>query len=72
MAEGTYENECERADLLGVKPPNHDSWKESERVRKENELAEQMTVFHSNKQFEGNSFRKLIFTLNKTGNQHSR
>lgn len=48
MAEGTYENECERAELLGVEQPNREEW-ESERVRRENELAEQMAVFHSNK-----------------------
>lgn len=51
MAEGTYEYECERAELLGVEPPNRTDWEESERARKENELAEQMTVFQSNKQF---------------------
>lgn len=44
MAQGTYEAECERAELLGVDPPNRDMWEESERVRKENELAEQLTV----------------------------
>lgn len=44
MAEGTYEYECERAELLGVAPPNRADWEESERVRKENELAQQMTV----------------------------
>lgn len=44
MAEGTYEYECERAELLGVNPPNRTDWEEAERVRKENQLAEQMTV----------------------------
>lgn len=45
MAEGTYEYECERAELLGVNPPNQTEWEEAERVRKESELAEQMTVW---------------------------
>lgn len=44
MAEGTYEYECERAELLGIDPPNRTNWEEAERVRKENELAQQMTV----------------------------
>lgn len=44
MAEGTYEYECERAELLGIDPPNRADWEEAERVRKENELAQQMTV----------------------------
>lgn len=44
MAEGTYEYECNRAELLGVSPPNRADWEEAERVRKENELAEQITV----------------------------
>lgn len=44
MAEGTYEYECERAELLGIDPPNRTNWEEAERVRKENELAQQLTV----------------------------
>lgn len=44
MAEGTYEYECERAELLGLNPPSRADWEEAERVRKENELAQQMTV----------------------------
>lgn len=44
MAEGTYEYECNRAELLGINPPSQADWEEAERVRKENELAEQMTV----------------------------
>lgn len=51
MAEGTYENECERAELLGVEPPNRVDWEESDRARRQNELAEQMTVFHLNNKF---------------------
>lgn len=45
MAEGTYEYECNRAELLGINPPSQADWEEAERVRKENELAEQMTVW---------------------------
>lgn len=44
MAEGTYEYECKRAELLGIAPPNRVDWEEAERVRKENEQAEQLTV----------------------------
>lgn len=44
MAEGTYEYECKRAELLGVDPPNQTDWEEAERVRKESELAQQMAV----------------------------
>lgn len=72
MAEGTYENECERAELLGVEPPNRVDWEESNRARRQNELAEQMTVFHLNNKFVQKVSRKLIFFLNKIGNQHSR
>lgn len=45
MAEGTYEYECERAELLGINPPNRADWEEADRVRKESELAQQMTVW---------------------------
>ncbi|XP_031635916.1 uncharacterized protein LOC116348874 [Contarinia nasturtii] len=57
MAEGTYENECNRAELLGINPPNRDDWEEANRVRKENELAEQMTEIdiQNEKQNEGTS-----------------
>lgn len=44
MAEGTYEYECNRAELLGVAPPSRVDWEEAERVRRENEQAEQLTV----------------------------
>lgn len=45
MAEGTYEYECQRAELLGINPPNRADWEEADRVRKESELAQQMTVW---------------------------
>lgn len=44
MAEGTYEYECQRAELLGIEPPNQVDWEEAERVRKENEQDEELTV----------------------------
>lgn len=48
MAEGTYEYECNRAELLGVDPPSRVLWEEAERVRKEQEQADEMTVsWHS-------------------------
>lgn len=44
MAEGSYENECSRAELLGIAPPNFEDWQEIDRVRRENEHAAEMTV----------------------------
>lgn len=44
MAEGTYEYECSRAELLGIAPPKYEDWQESEKVRRENEEAEEMRV----------------------------
>lgn len=44
MAEGTYEFECNRAELLGLNPPDRTEWEEAERVRKENEQTEQLAV----------------------------
>lgn len=35
MAEGTYESECQRAELLGIEPPKFEDWQEAERVRLE-------------------------------------
>ncbi|XP_055326514.1 uncharacterized protein LOC129580273 [Sitodiplosis mosellana] len=43
MAEGTYEYECNRAELLGIDPPNRVDWEEAERVRRENKQAEELT-----------------------------
>lgn len=44
MAEGTYEFECNRAELLGTAPPSYEDWQEAEKVRREKEQAEEMTV----------------------------
>lgn len=44
MAEGTYESECNRAELLGLEPPNRADWEEIEKARKEKEESEQLTV----------------------------
>lgn len=44
MAEGTYEYECNRAELLGIAPPNHVQWQETEKVRREKEHAEELAV----------------------------
>lgn len=44
MAERSYEYECQRAELLGIEPPNRVDWEEAERVRREQEQAEEMTV----------------------------
>lgn len=40
MAEGSYEYECERAELLGIDPPSRVDWEESYKARKEAEDAE--------------------------------
>lgn len=48
MAEGTYEYECMRAELLGVEKPNREEFEEKMKLRKETEqeemLADQLTV----------------------------
>lgn len=51
MAEGTYEYECSRADLLGVNPPSRGDWEAAEEVRRDSQLAEQMTVWDRKKLF---------------------
>lgn len=51
MAEGTYEYECSRADLLGVNPPSRADWEAAEEVRRDSQLAEQMTVWDKKKLF---------------------
>lgn len=35
MAEGTYEYECNRAELLGIELPDRAEWERAERDRKE-------------------------------------
>lgn len=44
MAEGTYEYECSRAELLGIAPPRYEEWQEQERIRLQQEQAQQMEV----------------------------
>lgn len=44
MAEGTYEAELNRAELLGIEPPNKVDWEEADRVRRDSQLAEEMAV----------------------------
>lgn len=44
MAEGTYEYECSRAELLGIAPPNYEDWQEAEKVRLEQQQLEELTV----------------------------
>lgn len=39
--EGTYEYELERAELLGVEPPNREAWEEKEKLRKEAEVEQE-------------------------------
>lgn len=42
MAEGTYEYECMRAELLGVAKPNREEFEEKMRLRREAEQEEQL------------------------------
>ncbi len=35
MAEGSYEYECNRAELLGIDPPNRDDFEAAFKVRQE-------------------------------------
>lgn len=39
MAEGTYEYELERAELLGVAPPNKDDFEAAMHAKREHEKA---------------------------------
>lgn len=41
--EGTYEYELERAELLGVEPPNREKWEEQNKARLEAEVEEEQT-----------------------------
>ncbi|EAT48560.1 AAEL000455-PA [Aedes aegypti] len=43
MAEGTYEYECMRAELLGIDKPNREEFEEKMRLQKETEQEEQLT-----------------------------
>lgn len=41
MAEGTYEYECERAELLGIEKPDRQTWEKSQQARFEQMQEEQ-------------------------------
>ncbi|XP_062565144.1 uncharacterized protein LOC134227571 [Armigeres subalbatus] len=43
MAEGTYEYECMRAELLGIEKPSREEFEEKMRLQKEAEQEEQLT-----------------------------
>ncbi|XP_019559377.1 uncharacterized protein LOC109428147 [Aedes albopictus] len=43
MAEGTYEYECMRAELLGIEKPNREEFEEKMRLQREAEQEEQLT-----------------------------
>lgn len=41
--EGTYEYELERAELLGIDPPDRATWEEQNKARKEAEVEQEQT-----------------------------
>lgn len=41
MAEGTYEYECERAELLGIDKPNYDEFMQRKRTQEANTVEEE-------------------------------
>lgn len=41
--EGTYEYELERAELLGIEPPNREQWEEQTKARREAELEQKQS-----------------------------
>uniref|UniRef100_A0A182K087 t-SNARE coiled-coil homology domain-containing protein n=1 Tax=Anopheles christyi TaxID=43041 RepID=A0A182K087_9DIPT len=43
MAEGTYEYECMRAELLGLAHPSREEFEEKQKLRQETEVEEQLT-----------------------------
>ncbi|XP_039436494.1 uncharacterized protein LOC120418246 [Culex pipiens pallens] len=63
MAEGTYEYECMRAELLGVEKPNREEFEEKMRLRKETEqeemLADQLTEVDLNDEQMGSTSGKM-------------
>ncbi|KAL1373603.1 hypothetical protein pipiens_005131 [Culex pipiens pipiens] len=63
MAEGTYEYECMRAELLGVEKPNREEFEEKMRLRKETEqeemLADQLTEVDLNDEQMGGTSGKM-------------
>lgn len=62
MSEGTYEYECNRAELLGINPPSRDKWEEeAERVRGEKEQAEKMTVWEIKDCFKSYKTKQTIY-----------
>uniref|UniRef100_A0A336M7D0 CSON013204 protein n=1 Tax=Culicoides sonorensis TaxID=179676 RepID=A0A336M7D0_CULSO len=60
MAEGTYEYECERAELLGVSPPDRETWEQNQKARLEQEqeeleIAQDAEIGHQGEQLQGTS-----------------
>lgn len=43
MAEGTYEYECQRAELLGVEKPDYDEWLKIQKAAEAAKVAEEET-----------------------------
>lgn len=41
MAEGTYEYECQRAELLGVEKPDYDEWLKAQKEAEAAKVAEE-------------------------------
>lgn len=63
MAEGSYEYECNRAELLGIEPPNRADFEAAFKVRQEeieNELANVSVLCSTKKMFHTNVFSSLF------------
>ncbi|XP_063695808.1 uncharacterized protein LOC134827168 [Culicoides brevitarsis] len=60
MAEGTYEYELERAELLGVAPPDRETWEKNqkerfEQMQEEQDIAENAEIAQSDETLQGTS-----------------
>lgn len=66
MAEGTYEYECSRAELLGNAPPNYEDWQAADKVKREQQQAEEATVRHSTEDRKQKCF-KFFFVFSGIG-----
>lgn len=60
MAEGTYEYECERAELLGIEKPDRETWDKSQKERFE-QMQEDQAIAEDAVSFKFDKFLRNIF-----------
>jgi hypothetical protein len=66
--EGTYEYELERAELLGVDPPDRAQWEEQMKTRKEAELEQEQTEVAQEVESEGETMKRTQGKMDELNN----